>query len=234
MCSHPRMGLFDRFSAKSKEPRAFDAEMVRRLDALAVANAQVRAGQHEASQVHLCPNVDAAGVVEANRPAVRMKVAPLAAKGDVWTLLASIDGATAHLRFLLDLEIASRGRVDASDLSNAPPFRLTLRRHPEYENGELARSWCLMNWRVDVDASFLSERKPGPIATTAVVAGTALTRGEASYHTPGSGTWALLKCVEPGPLFLAIDTATGDAELFPRRGDSSSYLFALDLLRVVA
>ncbi len=214
----------------------FDPELLRRLDALAFANAKVRIGDLEASQINLSPNVNDRGIVEADRPAVAFRIQPLQRRDDVWSFLGSIDDATGYLRFLLELRVENVQPLEPhqADPDHLPGFELTIARHPEYEHGELARSYCAMRWRADVDPAFLVERTDGPLRSGTVVLGTHLTRTEVAYAIPGSGSWFLLKCSQPGPFFIAFDSTTGEAEMFPRRYDVDSYAFALDVLRVIA
>jgi len=229
------MSWLDRFRKKSSAS-GFDPELLRRLDGLAFANAKVRCGELEAGQVHLSPNVNADGIVEADRPAVAFGLQPLERRGDSWSFLGGIDDATGHLRFLLDLHVADRPPLERDQLApdDLPGLELTVRRHPEYRHGELARSYCVMRWRIEVDPSFLVERADGPLQSGSVVMGTRLTRTPTSYAVPGSGSWCLIKCSEPGPFFIGFDCESGEAEMFPRRYDPDGYRFALDLLRVVA
>jgi hypothetical protein len=217
------------------DPTGFDPELLRRLATLAYADAQVREGHMEASQVHLCPNVDQNGIVEDQRPTVNFRIQPVERHDDTWTLRGSIDDATGYLRFLMDLQVPGV-KPDAGPLDpdNLPGLKLAIRRHPELEHGELARSYCLARWRADVEESFLVERVPGPLLADTVVMGAQLTRGPVSYSAPGSGSWLLLKCSDPGPFFIGFDTTTGEAEMFPRRFDADGYAFALQLLRVIA
>src|SRR5262249_21744086 len=146
--------------------------------ALAFANAKVRKGDLEASQVNLVPNVNDQGVVEADRPAVGFRLEPVRREGDMWSFVGRIDDATGYLRFLLDLHVADVQPLQPHqvDPDNLPGLELTIRRHPEYEHGELARGYCTMRWRAEVDPSFLNERSNGPLESGTVVMGTRLTR----------------------------------------------------------
>jgi len=119
------------------------------------------------------------------------------------------------------------------DSDHLPGFQLEIHHHPGYEAGHDARRMCAMLWRAEVDQAFLSEHARGPLRSTAVVSGTRLTRLTHAYTNPGSGSWVLLKCCEPGPFFIGFDVSTGAAEMFPRRYDVNGYAFALELLRVV-
>jgi hypothetical protein len=213
----------------------FDSELLRRLDALAFANAKVRKGDLDAAQINLSPNVNDQGVVEANRPSVSFRLQPLQRRDDVWSFLGSIDDATGYLRFLLELCVPNVQPLAPHqvDPDNMPGIEVTIRRHPEYEHGNLARSYCVTRWRADVDPSFLAEQSDGPLRSGTVVVGSRLTRTEAAYAIPDSGSWFLLKCTEPGPFFIAFDSTTGEAEMFPRRYDVNGYAFALDILRAI-
>jgi hypothetical protein len=230
--------LFRKRAPRGSQPDStgFDPELLRRLEALAYANAQVQEGRIESSQVHLCPNVDQNGVVEDQRPTVNFRLNPLERRDDTWTFCGSIDDATGYLRFLMDLQVPKNEASDRKplDADNLPGLKPAMRRHPESAHGELARSYCLLRWRAEVEVSFLVERVPGPLLADAVVMGAQLTRGPVSYSAPGSGSWLLLKCSDPGPFFIGFDSATGEAEMFPRRFDADGYALALQLLRVIA
>lgn len=232
------MSWLDRFRKHTKDDGtgAFDPELLRRLEALAFANAKVRRGDLEASQVNLVPNVNDQGVVETDRPTVAFQLRPLGRRDAVWSFSGSIDDATGYLRFLLDLRVANVQRLAPHqvDPDNLPGLELTVRRHPEYEHGELARTYCTTRWRAETDPSFLVERCDGPLRSGTVVVGTRLTRTEVAYAIPDSGPWFLLKCSQPGPFFIGFDSTTGEAEMFPRRYDVDGYAFALDMLRVIA
>jgi hypothetical protein len=231
------MSWLDRLRKQAKVGReGFDPELLRRLDHLAAGNAMVRKGDLEASQIHLAVNANDQGIVEAQRPAVALRLLPLHRQGDVWSLLGAIDNATGYLRFFLDLCVGDVQPLEPHEVDpdNLPGLEMTIRRHPDFEHGELARSHCTMRWRVDVDPSFLCERLDGPLRSGTVVLGSRLTRTDVAYADPGSGSWVLLKCSDPGPFFVAFDASTGEAEMFPRRYSSDGYLFALDMLRIIA
>src|SRR5512140_3125955 len=88
---------------RQRDSTGLDPELLRRLEALAYANAQMREGRLESSSVHLCPNVNQNGVVEDQRPTVNFRLNPVERRDDTWTLGGAIDDATGYLRFLMDL-----------------------------------------------------------------------------------------------------------------------------------
>jgi hypothetical protein len=139
------MSWFSRFGRKPTKdstppPGALDPELLRRLEALAFANAKVSRGDLEADQVHLVPNTNREGVLEGERPSVGFRVEALGRQGDSWTFLARIDDATGYLRFLIDLHVEDVSpAARALDPENMPGFALTFRRHPEAEHGELLK-----------------------------------------------------------------------------------------------
>ncbi len=93
--------------------------------------------------------------------------------------------------------------------------RVTVSRDPKTVPSQAARLraaslWALIGENINVPYA--------PAEFAAAVLGTKLLRSEipAMFAAPGQGTWVLLKTMTPDELYIAFDTSTGRAEVFPK------------------
>lgn len=222
------MGLVDLFKRKSDggDPRA---ELEARLAAIAMTDALVRGGQDPAT-LYLATNVDEDGKVEGDRPTMRFRFDAERVGADAW----QVRGTTAHGgRFTVDVSVAECPALDpataASGVTPAVPLRFSLTSGAMRD--PLARSPVLFSWRVEGGMDEAS--REAPLEVEATVMGTGLKRLDHAYVPMKDRTHhvALLKCHRgDDSVWLALDLATGDGELFPRRRETGSYRLALDVL----
>lgn len=230
------LGLFKKKPAAAGAPLALgplDDELLRRLGNIAAANAWVRGGQ-DPERLFLATNLDAEQKVDANRPTMRFRFAAKRVGADGWQLAAGIDDPTAFCRFSMELALPDLPVLDPAsvDMNHLPGFPLRFSKPADHERSPLARSAFLLAWRVD--GGMDSPSLDGPLAVDVTVAGVELTRLDYAYvptKQPGQH-WALLKCHRGEQSFwLGLELATGEGEVFPRRGEVESYTLALDVLR---
>jgi hypothetical protein len=212
--------------------RAIDAVLLRRLGNIAAVNILVRGG-HDPAQLYLAVNLDAAGVVDANRPTVTFRFDVERIASEAWRIMARIKEPTASCRFSLDLALPEMHPLDPAtfDMSNSPSLRMSISTPPECERDPLARGWFLLAWRVEggMEESSLDSA----LHLDTVVMGIELTRMSHAYGlTEPDGHWVLLKCTRGDEgFFIGLDLSTGAGEVFPRRYDVNSYRLALDFVR---
>ena len=72
------------------------------------------------------------------------------------------------------------------------------------------------------------------VTYTARVIGHRLTRRNDRYANPGSGRWTLLRVVEPGDGWVALDLWEGRGEAFSAGRDDATTTFGLHLARAIA
>jgi hypothetical protein len=73
-----------------------------------------------------------------------------------------------------------------------------------------------------------------PVTCTARVIGHRLTRHDNRYAYPGSGRWTLLRVVDPGDGWVALDLWGGWGEVFSAGRDDATTTFGLHLARAIA
>jgi hypothetical protein len=133
----------------------------------------------------------------------------------------------------MDLDLPEMPLMDPAtfDMSNSPGFSLVFSKPPDHERSPMARSVFLLSWRVD--GGMESPSLEGPLAVDVTVMGVELTRLDYAYVPTKQPNqhWVLLKVHRAEQSFwLGLDLATGDGEVFPRRGEIESYKLALDFL----
>lgn len=121
--------------------------------------------------------------------------------------IASSAPTTAHL--------VNRAGEPIEELGPQGQVRVTVSRDPETVPSQAARLraaslWALIGENINVPYA--------PAEFAAAVLGTRLLRSEipAMFAAPGQGTWVLLKTLTPDELYVAFDTSTGRAEVFPK------------------
>lgn len=212
--------------------RAIDAELLRRLGSIASVNILVRGG-HDPAQLYLAVNLNAQGVVDANRPTVTFRFDVERISSEAWRIMARLKEPTAFCRFSLDLALPEMPPLDPAtfDMSNSPSVRMSISTPPECERDPLARGLFLLAWRVEggMEESSLDSA----LHLDTVVMGIELTRMPHAYGlTEPDGHWVLLKCTRGDEgFFIGLDLSTGVGEVFPRRYDVNSYRLALDFVR---
>lgn len=121
--------------------------------------------------------------------------------------IASSAPTTAHL--------VDRAGQPIEELGPQGQVRVTVTRDPKTVPSQAARLQAASLWALigeDVNVAY------APAEFAAAVLGTKLLRSEipAMFAAPGHGTWVLLKTMTPDELYVAFDTSTGRAEVFPK------------------
>lgn len=235
------MGFFDIFKKKRPSaapgvpmppPRPLDVELLERLGRYAAVNTLVRGGQ-DPQRLFLATNTDADGRIATDRPTMGFRFIVERAGADHFRLHAGIDDATAYCRFTLDLALPLKDPLDPRtfDMANAPAFPLTMSKPAEHERSPLARSAFLLGWRIEGGMELAS--RSAPLTVDALVMGVELSNTGFAWAPTVEPRehWALLKlCRGEQSVWLALDLANGEGQLFPRRGEPESYTLAIDLL----
>jgi hypothetical protein len=229
------LDLFKRAPPKGSPP-AFDAELERRLSTVAVSGALARGGL-EASRIFLAINYGTDGeTISDDRPTMLFKFAPpVRADANVWRFDCGIDDATAYCRFTIDVLLTEHPllRAGTPETIEAPRFPIQFSKPADHERSPMARSTFLMAWRIDGGMELPSREEPLEVGF--MVMGASLKRLSYAYVPAPSEApdhWALLRCERGEQAFwLALNLATGEGEVFPRRGDTESYTLALDFVK---